>query len=59
MLRQREFDRFGFEHKAPQIRWRMHMIQYMVDVAQKMKLSRTTLHLGKFSIVAFHEQKLE
>lgn len=50
LLRRREYDRFGFEYKAPQLQWRMHIIQYMLDVAQKMKISRTTLHLGKFFI---------
>lgn len=53
VLRHREYDRFGFEYKAPQMQWRMHIIQYMLDVAQKMKLSRTTLHLGEFTIYLF------
>lgn len=49
VLRKREFDRFNVEFKAPQIEWRLHVIQYMLDVAQNLKLSRTTLHLGEIN----------
>lgn len=50
VLRRREYDRYGFEYKAPQIQWRMHIIQYMLDIAIEMKLARTTLHLGEFDM---------
>lgn len=46
VLRRRQNDRFCIELKAPQIQWRMHIIQYMLDIAQKLRFSRTTLHLG-------------
>lgn len=61
VLRKREYDRFGFESKAPQIKWRAHIIQYMLGVAQKMRLARTTLHLGEnatFIFYKFHKLSL-
>lgn len=50
VLRKREYDRIGFDYKAPQIKWRMHLLQYILDVARKNKLSRQTVHLGKVTI---------
>lgn len=46
-LRKRELDRFTFGFKAPQMEWRAHLTQYMLRVAEKHKLARTTIHLGE------------
>lgn len=47
VLRKREYERIGFEYKSPQIRWRMHLLQFILDVARQHNLARETIHLGK------------
>lgn len=50
VLRKREYERFGIEYKAPQIKWRMHLLQYILEVGRQQKLTRETIHLGKMTI---------
>lgn len=50
VLQKREFDRCSLDFKSPQLKWRPHIIQYMLDTAQKHELAKTTFHLGKQKI---------
>lgn len=50
VLRKRECDRFYFEYKAPQIKWRMHLLSFMLDLAEIQNLGAETFHLGEWWI---------
>lgn len=45
-LRERELKRLCFEYKAPQIEWRPHFVQIILDLVQSHNLCHSTLHLG-------------
>ncbi|XP_031637457.1 cyclin-J [Contarinia nasturtii] len=48
ILRKREGDRLYFENKAPQIKWRIHLIQLILDIARKHRFSKETVHLAVY-----------
>lgn len=46
VLRKRECERLVFEYKAPQMKWRTHILQFIVEVGHVRNMSRDTVHLG-------------
>ncbi|XP_055323803.1 cyclin-J [Sitodiplosis mosellana] len=58
ILRKREYDRIGFDGKAPQIKWRMHLLQYIMDVARKHELTRETVHLAIYIMDIFMDNNM-